>query len=44
MPRGLEHRACADAEAEILLFEPAGIVNTGNVRDAAFTAPVGVAI
>ena len=44
VPRGIEHRTCADAEAEIIIIEPAGVVNTGNVRDAAFTAPLGVAI
>lgn len=30
VPRGVEHRPVADEEAEILLFEPAGTVNTGN--------------
>jgi mannose-6-phosphate isomerase-like protein (cupin superfamily) len=44
VPRGAEHRTCADAEAEIIIIEPAGVVNTGNVRDAAFTAPTGVTI
>jgi mannose-6-phosphate isomerase-like protein (cupin superfamily) len=44
VPRGVEHRTCADEEAEIILIEPAGVLNTGNVRDAAFTAPVGVTI
>ncbi|MBI3824965.1 MAG: cupin domain-containing protein [Candidatus Rokubacteria bacterium] len=44
VPRGVEHRTCADAEAEILLFEPAGVVNTGNVSDATYTAPTGVSI
>jgi mannose-6-phosphate isomerase-like protein (cupin superfamily) len=44
VPRGVEHRTCADEEAEILLFEPSGVVNTGNVTDATFTAPVGAAI
>lgn len=44
VPRGVEHRPVAEAEAEILLFEPAGVVNTGNVEDAQFTAPNGVAI
>jgi mannose-6-phosphate isomerase-like protein (cupin superfamily) len=34
VPRGVEHRTCADDEAEILLFEPSGTVNTGNVVDA----------
>lgn len=44
VPRDVEHRTCADAEAEVILVEPAGVVNTGNVRDAEFTAPTGVTI
>jgi len=44
VPRGIEHRTCADEEACILCFEPANTLNTGNVRDAAYTAPRGVAI
>ena len=32
VPRGTEHRPAADREVEILLFEPAGTLNTGNVR------------
>jgi mannose-6-phosphate isomerase-like protein (cupin superfamily) len=44
VPRGIEHRTCADEEACILCFEPADTLNTGNVRDAAYTAPRGVAI
>ena len=32
VPRGMEHRPAADQEVEILLFEPAGTLNTGNVR------------
>jgi mannose-6-phosphate isomerase-like protein (cupin superfamily) len=44
VPRGVEHRTCADAEAEILLFEPAALPNTGNVTDAVYTAPDGVKI
>jgi mannose-6-phosphate isomerase-like protein (cupin superfamily) len=44
VPRGVEHRTCAVNEAEILLIEPANVVNTGNVVDAEFTAPTGVAI
>lgn len=31
VPRGVEHRPVADAEAEVLLFEPAGTTNTGDV-------------
>ncbi len=38
VPRGVEHRPVADEEAEVLLFEPASTVNTGNVRDE-FTVP-----
>jgi mannose-6-phosphate isomerase-like protein (cupin superfamily) len=41
VPRGVEHRPVADEEAEILLFEPQGVKNTGNVEDEKFTAPVG---
>ena len=44
VPRGVEHRTCADEEAEILCFEPAGVLNTGNVTDATFTAPKGAVI
>lgn len=32
VPRGVEHRPVADEECCIMLFEPAGTVNTGNVR------------
>ena len=42
--RGVEHRTLADAEAEVLIFEPAATRNTGNVVDGAFTAPNGVGV
>ena len=32
VPHGVEHRPCADEEVEVLLFEPATTLNTGNVR------------
>jgi mannose-6-phosphate isomerase-like protein (cupin superfamily) len=32
VPRGVEHRPVADREVEIMLFEPAGTLNTGNIR------------
>jgi mannose-6-phosphate isomerase-like protein (cupin superfamily) len=32
VPRGVEHRPVADEEVAVLLFEPAGTLNTGNVR------------
>lgn len=41
VPRGLEHRTAADEEAEVLIFEPAAVRNTGNVSDDVFTAPLG---
>ena len=44
VPRGVEHRTCADEEAEILIFEPADVLNTGNVADEKFTAPQGVTV
>ena len=31
IPRGVEHKPVAEEEVEILLFEPATTVNTGNV-------------
>jgi mannose-6-phosphate isomerase-like protein (cupin superfamily) len=32
VPRGVEHRPVAAEEVHLLLFEPAGTLNTGNVR------------
>lgn len=34
VPRGVEHRPVAKEEVAVLLFEPAGTVNTGNIQDA----------
>ena len=33
VPRGVEHRPVAEEEASVLLCEPAGTLNTGNVKD-----------
>ncbi|MES2987173.1 MAG: cupin domain-containing protein [Pseudomonadota bacterium] len=44
VPRGVEHRTAADEEAEVLIFEPSEVINTGNVADSQFTAPQGVTI
>lgn len=33
VPRGVEHRPVADEEAEVMLFEPASTLNTGETRD-----------
>jgi mannose-6-phosphate isomerase-like protein (cupin superfamily) len=32
VPRGVEHRPVSDEEVGVLLFEPAGTLNTGNVQ------------
>lgn len=32
VPRGVEHRPVAAEEVEVILFEPAATLNTGNVR------------
>jgi mannose-6-phosphate isomerase-like protein (cupin superfamily) len=32
VPHGVEHRPVASEEAEVVLFEPASTLNTGNVR------------
>src|SRR2546421_12385984 len=33
VPRGVEHRPFAEQECEVMLFEPASTLNTGNVED-----------
>lgn len=42
VPKGVEHRPVAAEEVELLLFEPAGVRNTGNTTHATLTAPDGV--
>jgi len=39
VPRGVEHRTASDDEAEVLIFEPSEVVNTGDAAKSAFTAP-----
>ncbi len=39
VPKGVEHRPVADDEAHVLLFEPVGVRNTGNIEDESLTAP-----
>ena len=34
VPRGVEHRPVAEKEAHVLLFEPAGTLNTGDAGGA----------
>ncbi len=33
VPKGVEHCPIADEDTSVLLFEPAGTLNTGNVRN-----------
>ena len=44
VPRGVEHRTAADAEAEVLIFEPSEVINTGDAAVSEFTAPLGQTI
>ena len=39
VPRGVEHRPVAAEEVHVLLFEPGGLRNTGNVEHPTLTAP-----
>ncbi len=40
VPRGIEHRPSAAEEVHVMLFEPAGTLNTGNIRtDVTVDAP-----
>lgn len=41
VPAGVEHRPVADAEVELVLIEPAGVVNTGDAPPSDLTAPLG---
>lgn len=38
VPKGIEHKPSAEKECEVLLIEPAGVVNTGNTGGE-LTAP-----
>jgi mannose-6-phosphate isomerase-like protein (cupin superfamily) len=40
VPRGVDHRPVADVETTMLLFEPLGVRNTGNVSHDTLTAPI----
>ena len=37
VPRGVEHRTSAEEETHVMVFEPMGTRNTGNVEDPKFT-------
>ena len=38
VPMGVEHRPSAESICEVLLLEPVGVVNTGEVRDSELTS------
>lgn len=38
VPRGIEHRPVAEEPAQIMLFEPAHVRNTGDLIDERFSA------
>ena len=38
VPRGVRHRPAAEEECEVVLLEPAGTPNTGEVSDSELTA------
>ena len=40
VPKGTEHCPSAEEECELLLFEPAGVVNTGDAAPSELTAPL----
>jgi mannose-6-phosphate isomerase-like protein (cupin superfamily) len=44
VPAGVEHRTAADEEAEVLIFEPSEVVNTGDAPVSEFTAPSGARV
>ena len=44
VPRGVEHRTSADEEAEVMIFEPSEVINTGDAPLSDFTAPAGQTI
>lgn len=44
VPRGVEHRTAAGEEAEVLIFEPSEVINTGDAAVSDFTAPQGQTI
>lgn len=39
VPKGVEHRPIAEVECEVVLLEPAGVVNTGGATASDHTAP-----
>ncbi|MEP6485024.1 MAG: cupin domain-containing protein [Rudaea sp.] len=44
VPHGVEHRTAADEEAQVMIFEPAAVRNTGDKVDDVLTAPAGLRV
>ncbi len=45
IPRGVEHRSCAEIDTEFLIFEPKNVLNTGNLGIVEkYTAPNGAEV
>lgn len=42
VPRGVEHRPFAEEEVHVLLFEPAGTLNTGNAESEFTTTAIKI--
>lgn len=42
VPQGVEHRPCAEEECHIMVIEPAGTVNTGDVENDKTTADIWI--
>jgi mannose-6-phosphate isomerase-like protein (cupin superfamily) len=42
VPAGVEHRPVTEEEVELVLFEPAGVINTGDAPQSELTAPQGL--
>ena len=40
VPKGVEHRPFTTGECHVLLMEPRGVINTGDARTGALTAPM----
>ena len=39
VPRGVEHRTASDEGADVIVFEPMDVVNTGDAPVSEYTAP-----
>lgn len=44
VPRGVEHRTASDDEAQVLIFEPSEVINTGDAAVSGYTAPAGARV